>query len=81
MATLFNFIRFLLHPVCLRLNYEFLKPPVCSLFYLQGITIIPIIITTAIHAAHMTQTAAPSDMCKNFATFIVNRLTFRRDSR
>jgi hypothetical protein len=27
---------------------------ICSLFYLQSITIIPIIITTAIHAAHMT---------------------------
>ena len=38
----------------LRLNYEFLRQPVCSLFYLQSITIIPIIITTAIHAAHMT---------------------------
>jgi hypothetical protein len=31
-----------------------LNQPVCSLFYLQSITIIPIIITTAIHAAHMT---------------------------
>ena len=31
-----------------------LRQPVCSLFYLQSITIIPIIITTAIHAAHMT---------------------------
>jgi hypothetical protein len=29
----------------------------------------------------MTQTAAPSGMCKNFATIIVNRLTIRRDSR
>jgi hypothetical protein len=64
-----------------RLNYEFLRQPVCSLFYLQSITISPIIITTAIHAAHMTQTAAPSGMCKNFATIIVNRLTIRRDSR
>jgi hypothetical protein len=63
------------------LNYEFLRQPVCSLFYLQSITIIPIIITTAIHAAHMTQTAAPSGMCKNFATIIANRLTIRRDSR
>jgi hypothetical protein len=52
-----------------------------SLFYLQSITIIPIIITTAIAAAHMTQTAAPSGMCKNFATIIVNRLTIRPDSR
>jgi hypothetical protein len=65
----------------LRLNYEFLRQPVCSLFYLQSITIIAIIITTAIHAAHMTQTAAPSGMCKNFATIIANRLTIRRDSR
>jgi hypothetical protein len=38
----------------LRLNDEFLSQPVCSLFYLQSITIIPIITTTAIHAAHMT---------------------------
>jgi hypothetical protein len=45
--------------------------------YLQSITIIPIIITTAIPAAHMTQTAARSGMCKNFATIIVNRLTIR----
>jgi hypothetical protein len=29
----------------------------------------------------MTQTAAPSGMCKNFATTIANRLTIRRDSR
>ena len=65
----------------LRLNYEFLRQPVCSLFYLQSITIIPIIIITAIHAAHMTQTAARSGMCKNFATIIVNRLTIRRDLR
>jgi hypothetical protein len=66
MATLFNFIGFLLDPV---------------LFYFQSITMIPITITTAINAAHMIQTAAPSDMCKNFATFIANRLTFRRRSR
>jgi hypothetical protein len=59
----------------LRSNYEVLRQPVCSLFYLQSITIIPIIITTAIPAAHMTQTAARSGMCKNFATNIVNRLT------
>ena len=65
----------------LRLNYEVLRQPVCSLFYLQSITIIPIIITTAIPAAHMTQTAARSGMCKNFATIVVNRLTVRRDSR
>jgi hypothetical protein len=38
----------------LRLKYGFPTQPVCSLFYLQSITIIPIIITTAIHAAHMT---------------------------
>jgi hypothetical protein len=38
----------------LRLNYEFLRQPVCSLFYLQSITIIPIITTTPIQAAHMT---------------------------
>jgi len=63
------------------LNYEFLRQPVCSVFYLQSITIIPIIIITAIHAAHMTQTAARSGMCKNFATIIVNRLTIRRDLR
>jgi GNAT superfamily N-acetyltransferase len=62
-------------------GYEFLRQPVCSLFYLQSITIIPIIIITAIHAAHMTQTAARSGMCKNFATIIVNRLTIRRDLR
>jgi len=66
MATLLNFIGFVLDPV---------------LFYPQRITIIPIIITTAIDAAHMTQTAAPSGMCKNFATIIVNRLTLRRDLR
>ena len=60
---------------------EFLRQPVCSLFYLQSITIIPIIIITAIDAAHMTQTAARSGMCKNFATIIVNRLTIRRDLR
>jgi hypothetical protein len=66
MAPLFNFIGFLLDPV---------------LFYLQSMTIIPMTITTAINAAHMTQTAAPSDMCKNFATFIANWLTLRRRSR